>query len=95
MRYSCTQGAVRRRTKEAARSICGTAAEVSGMESSQRAPRHSISASTKREVRNSRGSASFPVMTRASDSVRSERSGVSSARMKVCKVAIIVIPFLR
>ena len=55
----------------------------SGRASSQRRPCHSISASANRVVRISRGSPQASVTARASCSVRNERSGVCSARVKI------------
>ena len=83
---------VRRRT-EAVRSMRGSAAGVRGMAASHRSPRHSISASANRVVRTMRGMPLRSVTARASESVASDRSGVSSARVKCWMVAVMAIRF--
>lgn len=83
---------MRRRT-EAVRSMRGSAAGVRGMAASHCSPRHSISASANRVVRTMRGMPLRSVTARASESVASDRSGVSSARVKCWMVAVMAIRF--
>ena len=93
IRYSARRSVSIRRSCEAVRSTVCSAAGERGRNSSHRSPRQAISASAKRVVRIRRGSPSGPAAARASASVRNERSGVSSARAKVCRVGVMAIRF--
>ena len=93
MRYSPLHGVVSCRSRETVRSMRGSAAAVSGIESSHRRCRHSISASTKRVLRCNTGTPRPSVTARAVASRSKARSGVCSARIKIGRVGIIAIRF--
>ena len=94
MRYSVRQSVRSFRSRDSTRSTPYSAAGERGRKSSQRRPSWVISASAKRVVRISCGNPSAPHTARASVSVRNERSGVSSARVKVCSVAVMAYSVL-